>query len=547
MRFLVPLFILHCLPAFATDYHVGPSQALSAIADVPWSTLQAGDKVYIHWKSTAYNEKWVINREGTAANRIEVIGISGPSGQKPIINGNGATTPTVLSYWNENRGVIKIGGSSVPSDGIPSYITIENLEIRSGRPPYSFTDDNGNAGSYVNNAAAIYIEKGQHIIIRNCTLRDCGNGIFIGAYDGDTQEILIEKNHIYDNGNSSSIYEHNTYTAGINITYQYNHFGPLRSGAGGNNLKDRSAGLVVRYNWIESGNRQLDLVDAEDSQVLVNHPAYPTTHVYGNILIEPDGAGNSQMVHYGGDSGTEADYRKGDLYFYNNTVISTRTGNTTLMRLSTNDETAHVFNNVIYTAAAGNKFAMIGGNGTFNMHHNWLKTGWKSCHCAPSGSVVDQGNNLVGSDPLFSDFPGQDFTVTMGSASINQGAAIPSNLLPSHDVASMYEKHTGSQIRNVLNQMDMGAFEFVGSLCTGTTEFMNGSWSNGTPDPTKMAVLKSNYNTTTYGSIDACACTVEATCLLTITSGMQLQVDEELIIEGLLDAQQGSTIQVQSE
>ncbi|NND05061.1 MAG: polysaccharide-degrading enzyme [Saprospiraceae bacterium] len=545
MRFLLPFFLIYGLPAFATDYHVGPAQALSAITDVPWSTLQAGDKVYIHWKSTAYKEKWVLNRQGTAANRIEVIGINGPNGQKPVIDGNGASTPTVLSYWNENRGVLKIGGSSVPSDAMPSYLTIENLEIRSSRPPYSFTDDNGNTGTYVNNAAAIYIEKGQHIIIRNCTLRDCGNGLFIGAHNGDTQEILIEKNHIYDNGNDGSIYEHNTYTAGINITYQYNHFGPLRSGAGGNNLKDRSAGLVVRYNWIENGNRQLDLVDAEDSQVLVNHANYHKTHVYGNLLIEPEGAGNSQMVHYGGDSGTETDYRKGDLYFYNNTVISTRTGNTTLMRLSTNDETAHVFNNIIYTSAAGNKFAMIGGDGTFNMHHNWLKTDWVACHCTPSGSVNDQGNNLTGSDPLFVNFSTQDFMLNTNSPSINQGASIPAYLLPAHDVAYIYQKHGDSESRTIWNKVDVGAFEFSESLCTDITEFESGSWSNGTPNDTKRAILKSNYSTSTYGNIDACACTVEAGSLLTITAGMQLKVEEDLSVKGFLDAHQGAMIDVQ--
>ena len=40
------------------------------------------------------------------------------------------------------------------------------------------------------------------------------------------------------------------------------------------------------------------------------------------MLIETGGAGNRQIVHYGGDSGTTANYRKGTLYFYNNTVVS---------------------------------------------------------------------------------------------------------------------------------------------------------------------------------------------------------------------------------
>src|SRR3712207_8345681 len=41
------------------------------------------------------------------------------------------------------------------------------------------------------------------------------------------------------------------------------------------------------------------------------YPSYRETHVYGNILIEPNGAGNRQIVHYGGDSGSRANYRNG--------------------------------------------------------------------------------------------------------------------------------------------------------------------------------------------------------------------------------------------
>ena len=47
-----------------------------------------------------------------------------------------------------------------------------------------------------------------------------------------TQDILIESNYIYDNGIVGRYYEHNTYTAAIGITYQYNVMGALRAGAG---------------------------------------------------------------------------------------------------------------------------------------------------------------------------------------------------------------------------------------------------------------------------------------------------------------------------
>ena len=450
--------------AVATDYHIGPGQPLTNISDAPWATLNAGDNVYIHWREQPYREKWVINRQGTASQHISVIGISNANGQQPVIDGNGAVTPDGLNYWNESRGVIKIGGSNTPTDGLPQHIVIENLEIRSGRPPFQFTNDNGNIETYSDNAASIYVEKAANLTIRNCTIKDSGNGIFIGANGGLTQDILIEKNHIYDNGIENSIYQHNTYTAGINITYQYNRFGALRDGAGGNNLKDRYAGLVVRYNWLESGNRQLDLVDAEDSSVLVNHPNYSKTYVYGNVLIEPDGAGNSQIIHYGGDSGTLGDYRKGDLYLVNNTIISSRSGNTTLVRLSTNDETAHVFNNIIYNTANGNNMALIGGSGTLNLNNNWLKTNYQDCHCSPDGIINNNGGNIEGDNPLFNDFPNQDFTLMMSSPVIDLATAITPINFPNNSITKEYRKHQQEQNRPTSGNLDMGAFENCGLL-----------------------------------------------------------------------------------
>ena len=143
--------------------------------------------------------------------------------------------------------MIKIGGASIPADTMPAYITIENLDVRSARPPYTFADDAGGTQTYATNAAAIWIEKGEHIVIRNTRMHDAGNGLFVSSADPNvSRDILIEGNAIYDNGIVGSIYEHNTYTEALGITYQFNYFGPTKAGAGGNNLKDRSAGLVVR-------------------------------------------------------------------------------------------------------------------------------------------------------------------------------------------------------------------------------------------------------------------------------------------------------------
>ena len=119
-------------PARAVDYEVGPGQPLAAIGDVPWETLEPGDRVLIHWRDTPYREKWVICRRGTVDQPIVVSGVPGPGGELPVISGEDAVTPAALNFWNEERGVIKIGGANSPSDDLPAYIVLENLDIRSG-------------------------------------------------------------------------------------------------------------------------------------------------------------------------------------------------------------------------------------------------------------------------------------------------------------------------------------------------------------------------------------------------------------------------------
>lgn len=449
--------------ANATDYHVDSNPPYQHIADVPWHQLQAGDRIFIHWRAQPYKEKWVINARGTAAAPIQIIGVSNAQGQQPIIDGNGATTPSHLNFWNDVRGLIKIGGSSTPDDDLPQHIVIENLTLRAARPPYQFTDESGQTHTYSNNAAAIYVEKGAHLTFKNNTIHDAGNGIFVGAYDGQTQDIQILGNHIYDNGIVGRYYEHNTYTSAIGMLYEGNRFGALRAGALGNNVKDRSAGLIVRYNWIENGNRQLDLVDAYDADAVAAHPDYHRTLVYGNVLVEGDNQGNSQILHYGGDSGTSSAYRKGELYFYNNTIISTRSGNTTLMRLSTNDETAQVFNNVYTGSAPGNRLALIDDTGVVNLQHNWLKNDWQISHdSAVQGSVNDLGNNHSGNLPGFVDHAGQDFRPMAGSVLIDAGMALPSGLLPSYALSQHYQPHQQTAPRSVNgNALDIGAFERI--------------------------------------------------------------------------------------
>ena len=455
------LLVLAQSHAWTATYNVGPGQPLASIGAAPWATLQPGDTVRIHWRSTPYKEKWVLCRQGTAAAPITVTGVPGPAGQLPIIDGAGAVTAPGLNYWSETRGVIKIGGANTPPDLMPRYIVIENLEVLGANQANSFSDDGGATQAYDKNASAIYLEKGENITIRNSIFHDSGNGLFVASSDATvSRDILIQGNYIHCNGNSGSIFEHNSYTAAIGITFEYNRYGPLRTGAGGNNLKDRSAGTVVRYNWIEGGNRQLDLVDGEDSSTIRNDPRYRETHVYGNVLIEPAGDGNRQILHYGGDSGTTSAYRKGTLYFFNNTVVSTRTDRNTIFRLSTNDEHGDVRNNIFYTTLTGSELSLIDETGVLNLSHNWIKSGWRISFSTFQGAVINDGTQVAGASPGFVNDAGQDFHLAAQSAAVNAGTSLDAAVLPAHSLARQYVKHFSSEVRPSNAPLDAGAFEF---------------------------------------------------------------------------------------
>jgi len=441
-------------------YEVGPGKTYASIGAAPLSTLQPGDTVRIYTRSTPYKEKFVLCRQGTAAAPITISGVPGPGGELPIIEGIGALTAPGQNYWSENRGIVKIGGANFPPDTMPSYIVIENLEIRGARSSYSFTDDGGATVSYGANASTIYVEKCEHCTFRNNILHDAGNILFVASSDAAvSRNIVVEGNRIYDGGNSGSIYEHNIYTAAVGIQFERNWLGPLIAGAGGNNLKDRSAGTVIRYNWIDSGNRQLDLVDGEDSSIIRSDPSYRATHVYGNVLREPDAAGNRQIVHYGGDSGSAASYRKGTLYFYNNTVVSLRTDRTTLFRASTNEESIDARNNVFYSTAVGSTVSLADVNGVFNLSHNWIKSGWVTSFGSFTGTVNNDGTTVTVTPPGFVDEAGQDYRLTNFSPFVNAGGNLNAAVLPSHNVVLQYVKHAGSEPRPLNGVLDIGAFE----------------------------------------------------------------------------------------
>src|SRR5215470_7263150 len=104
-------------------YDVGFGQAYGSVGAVPWNNLTAGDTVRIHWRSPAqggdYHEKINISGQGTADHPIQILGVAGPNGELPVINGANATTGpdnTTAYLGHQARGLITLSRNSTAQD-----------------------------------------------------------------------------------------------------------------------------------------------------------------------------------------------------------------------------------------------------------------------------------------------------------------------------------------------------------------------------------------------------------------------------------------------
>ena len=122
----------------------------------------------------------------------------------------------------------------------------------------------------------------------------------------------------------------------------------------------------------------MDLVDAEDSEVLRQHPSYHETLVENNLLIRPPGGDSARLLHFGGDSGNVPTYRK-RLIFRDNTVLTGIKGNTTIFQADTNDQHIDVTNNLFYqldNLGIESRWYIAGRMGRIDLEDNKVKGRW---------------------------------------------------------------------------------------------------------------------------------------------------------------------------
>lgn len=507
--FLAALFGVSA-PAWATVYEIGPGKTYTTIGAAPWSSLVAGDNVKIYYAT--YHEKLEITTRGAAGNHIVIEGVpEAGTGNLPIIDGVGATEgPNFATYrswaFGPGLGLVYFGIKSDYGSNpvLPGYITLKNLRIQGANAGVTWTDKDSVAHVLgTRGAAGVYVQTAEHLLLENLEIIDNGNGLFGNSNFGNdpptvTRDMTVRGCKLYGNGTVGGYLDHNAYVEADGVTYEYNYFGAPRSGAEGNNVKDRSNGFVFRYNWVTNGAHLLDLVECQEGcGYILNETTYRESWVYGNVFwnvqTDPDGGrrGAARMIHYGAEYNNP---RNGTLFFYNNTMVAEYDSSGTgaiyrgaWFQFYNNSSTAEIHGNIFYARPypggaetvtnwhwKDDSVISLSSYGNMTFGANLVSSAYPTYYTTPTGGTVSGlENNIVstGNDPGFTDVNTQTFTLTSASQAVDTSTALPA-LVSSGNALGQdftpvkhYLKTASSADRAVYGStMDIGAYENDGYI-----------------------------------------------------------------------------------
>jgi pectate lyase len=469
---------------------VGPGKAKTKLSQVNWIGLMPCDIVKVYYDPAGYHDIVVMVSRGDPNKWITLEGVPDPvTGAKPFLDGVEAKMP-VSSMSNSNfdsNGLLIIHGppsATVPNLAVgfhPGYLHVSGFKFQNAKMSNFVTTLSGVRQNWWQFTSGIAAYGVQHFAVDHCEFANNGLGLYINSTGDDlfqSRDILVSHNYFHDNGNVGTFGEHNAYTESIGIIYEYNYFGPITAGSNGLNIKERSPGLVFRYNYVHNGSYLLGLMDPDsnpDYERLAvdsfNEDLNSMVYLYSNIFVVDTPAGYTGttppdaplIVQHGAGGGVSAwnpQIRYGTVYFYNNRVISKFDARTVYMvpavgaggvptadsvsiftlantRLPT---TVDARMNLFYATnatpgSAVRPFALFEEQGNANFSSNWINYFQNYKYPAPWGTmevgVPFNGTGLGGltasgaASPGFADFSAGNYLTTPTSPFASLSAAYP--------------------------------------------------------------------------------------------------------------------------
>lgn len=489
-------------------FDVGPGRQYAEPNEVPWASLVAGDVVNIYHRPTPYVTKFGLAAQGEANAKVIINGVTDASGNRPILDGEGATVSpgsmpgTADNIWaagDEGFGLITVKRRpSRPTSENPRWITIQNLEIKGARADATYTNSLNQVVAYAF-SAGIWFQPSTDITIRNCVIHDNSQGIFTmskpGGMGESCQRVRVLYNRIYGNGAVGSGYEHGCYIQGYDVLIEGNYLGRNRNGAGGSAYKSRVGKEIIRYNWIESSSRMIDMVHPEFIDAFTLYPDFGIDFVYGNVLVNDERLGDNpanlvgnawRPIHFGADgipdnhggewdgAGSAPHNHRKKLYFFNNTYFHNSNYNQAdqfFLQLSWPETICEAWGNVIVFRGSIARLNLLYLAGTLNLRGTNLLIGYttildaSTVRGATSAShAVNRLGTIITADPQFVSEQFYDFSLAAGSPCIDIFSALPAGIPP--EIASEYPVEGEPMPRSngvSLRPANTGAFD-IGAL-----------------------------------------------------------------------------------
>ena len=334
-------------------YDVGPSQQYHRLQDVPLGSLVAGSTVRIHNEDTTganptvFNEAIQIGTSATADQPVRVCGVPDGQGNLPILDATNAVVHPDADASTAGLALIALVGNS-KFYAYPVYrgvesVQVEGVHLRNARPSATYTTARGASGSWKKSASCLLIDAGHDINVVGVEMEGCvtgGQSTWTGSqWNGSSLDHLWEGNHIHGNGLTGSSASQLATQAWGNVV-QFNAIDGIVAGSLGDDFRSKGVLDVIRYNYLGDGAAHLlnitevgaaapyitfsrfltqsntGTYTADD--VAAWQQALRTEYVYGNTYLNSVSA---KPIHFGYDQDGGEVARKGDLFWYSNTLV----------------------------------------------------------------------------------------------------------------------------------------------------------------------------------------------------------------------------------